>query len=83
LPILYSRGWGVDGYFEDSGLGYRCDAGNLDDICAGIDALAGEEAALKSRIAQQHAARGFDRFKTANIVETYRGILEGALAPAT
>jgi glycosyltransferase involved in cell wall biosynthesis len=83
LPILYSRGWGVDGYFEDSGLGYRCDAGNLDDICAGIDVLAGEEAALKSRIAQQHAARGFDRFKTANIVETYRGILEGALAPAT
>jgi glycosyltransferase involved in cell wall biosynthesis len=80
LPILYSRDWGVDGYFQPGDVGYCCDPRSLDDICAGIRFLSDNEAALKGNLVAMHEAGKLDRFKKDEIVATYQRILEAALA---
>ena len=76
LPLLHSKGWGVDGFFPDETVGYACRPTDPADIGRGLDYLIGNEALLKSRIAAYHAAGGLERFKRSSIIETYSAILE-------
>lgn len=39
VPVLFSKGRAIDGYFETKSIGYACDPASIDDIAAGIDYL--------------------------------------------
>ncbi len=76
LPLLHSKGWGVDGFFPDETVGYACDPTEPSDLARGLDYLLGNEAALKTRIAALHAAGGLDRFKRCSISTTYATLIQ-------
>ena len=63
LPILHSRGWGVDGFFEDGVVGYACNPRDQSDILRGLEYLLDNQAALKTGLVGLNAAGGLDRFK--------------------
>ena len=79
LPLLYSKGWGIDGYFKPGEIGYACDAADPGDIERGIERLLKDQAALKGRIAGLHQTGAFERFKRREIAATYRAVLDGVL----
>ena len=76
LPLLHTRGWGVDGFFKPDEIGYACDSTQLADIERGVERLFKNQAQLKSRISALHAEGGTQRFTRRSIVQTYRSILE-------
>ena len=39
LPMVYTRGQGIDGYFEQGTVGYSCDPRNIDEIVSAIVAI--------------------------------------------
>jgi glycosyltransferase involved in cell wall biosynthesis len=78
LPLLHSKGWGIDGFFPDETIGYACEPTDHADIGRGLEYLLDNESLLKSRIAAFHADGGLDRFKRSSISATYREILERA-----
>ena len=82
LPILYTRGWSVDGLFAPDEVGYAWNGSDGDDIRLGLLHIIAEEARLKHSIADLHARGGLDGFKREGVVATYRRVLEGVLAPA-
>ena len=76
LPLLHTRGWGVDGFFKPDEIGYACDSTELADIERGVERLFKNQAQLKSRISALHEEGGLERFTRRRIVETYRSALE-------
>lgn len=36
LPVIYTKGQGIDGYFEQGSVGYACEANNVNDIADAI-----------------------------------------------
>ena len=80
LPLLHSKGWGVDGFFPDDTVGYACDPTELADLARGLDYLLDNEAVLKRRIAEFDAAGGLDRFKRDSISGTYATLLQRVAA---
>ncbi len=76
LPLLHTKGWGVDGFFKSDEIGYACDSTQLTDIERGVERLFKHQAQLKSRISAIHAEGGLERFMRRSIVETYRSALE-------
>ena len=79
LPLLHTKGWGIDGFFAEDEVGYACDPTNLDDIEAGVTRLLQEQERFKRSIASLHERGGLDRFKRKGIVEAYRAGLERVL----
>ena len=85
LPLLHSKGWGIDGFFADDQVGYACRPTDPEDIKHGIEYLIAHQAQLTASIAALSAAGGLDPFKRASIVAAYQGIWRGILqseAPA-
>ena len=78
LPLLHTRGWGVDGLFKPDEIGYACVSTQLADIKRGVERLFQNQAQLKSRISALHDEGGLERFTRRSIVETYRSALERA-----
>ncbi len=76
LPILHSRDWGIDGFFEDGAVGYACAPRNQTDILRGLEHLLDNQAALKTGLASLSAAGGLDPFKKTAITSAYGAILE-------
>ena len=79
LPVLYSRGWGIDGFFASEDIGYACDPARLDDIVSGVDRLLLQQETLKRRIQTLHERGDFDQFRARNIVSDYSAALERTL----
>jgi glycosyltransferase involved in cell wall biosynthesis len=75
LPVLHSRGWGIDGSFGSAAIGYACDPTDQSDIVRGIETLIADEAVLKGNIVRLEAAGGLDPFKRATIVADYEALL--------
>ena len=82
LPILHTRGWGVDGFFEDRIAGYACDPGDQSDVVAGLRFLLAQQARLKADLNHRAENGGLDRFKKAAIVTTYQRILSNVVSQA-
>lgn len=76
LPLLHTRGWGIDGFFKPDEIGYACDPMQPADVERGIERLLEHQARLKRQIAALHEAGGFERFKRRSIVEAYRSALQ-------
>jgi glycosyltransferase involved in cell wall biosynthesis len=79
LPLLHTKGWGIDGFFAEDEVGYACDPSNHDDIESGVSRLLTEQERFKRSIAALHERGGLDRFKRKAIAETYRAGLERVL----
>jgi glycosyltransferase involved in cell wall biosynthesis len=79
LPVLHTKGWGIDGFFKPGDIGYACDATQLSDVQHGIERLLLEQEPLKSKVALLHDLGQFERFKRRHIVDTYRAALNQAL----
>ena len=77
LPILYSKGEGFDGQFEEGFVGYGADPKDVDDIAAGLRRIIAEYPALA-----ENAVPAADRFRTARIAETYRDLYVETLGKA-
>jgi glycosyltransferase involved in cell wall biosynthesis len=76
LPVLHSKGWGIDGFFEDDVIGYACQPTDQEDVTRGVERLIADQARLKRSVAELHAAGGLEPFKRDTIVGLYRGLLE-------
>jgi len=79
LPVLYPRGWSIDGFFGPDDIGYACDPTRLDDIEYGVERLLSQQETLKRRIETLHKRGDFERFKAQNIIAAYRAALERTL----
>lgn len=78
LPVLHTRGWGIDGVYPEDTIGHAWEHGSQADIVAGLKYLIANEARLKGNLATMAREGAFDRHKRAVIVAQYRHILEDA-----
>jgi glycosyltransferase involved in cell wall biosynthesis len=83
LPVLHSRGWGIDGYFDNDAIGYACNPSDPDDIRRGLEHVIVNQAALKQSVSSLHAAGAFNLFKHDNMVAAYERVLARAFASAS
>jgi glycosyltransferase involved in cell wall biosynthesis len=82
LPLLHTRGWGVDGLFDNDLVGYACDPHSLEDVKHGIRVLLRDEAKLKQGIAEAQRSGRFEHVKRESILSTYEGVLRRVTAGA-
>lgn len=68
LPVLHTRGWGIDGVYPDDTIGHAWEHGSQADIVAGLKYLIANEARLKGNLAAMAREGAFDRHKRAVIV---------------
>lgn len=80
VPVVYSRGRGIDGLLPESLIGYGCDPHSAADVAAGIVHVIRNEATLKAGIAQAQADHVLDPLRGEAIGRAYTEILRG-LAP--
>lgn len=76
LPVLHSKGWGIDGSFGSAQIGYACQPDDQADIVRGIETLIRDEAAIKASITHLESAGGLDLFKRDAILAAYQGLLK-------
>ena len=74
LPILYSKGQGFDGQFEEGKVGYHIDALNPDDICEKLERVAAEYKKLSDE-----CIKSAGRFDWSDICGEYKSIYEEIL----
>lgn len=75
IPILYTEGRGIDGYFNDVDIGYRCKPASVGDIVRGIEYLLGNEKQLKENIKNLQENGFFKKFDKYEIAKSYSKIL--------
>lgn len=76
LPVLYTKGWSIDGLFPPEQIGYAWNGREQADIERGLRHLMSNEEALKHSIRQLEVAGEFDQFKKPNIIARYASILD-------
>lgn len=74
LPIVYSKGQGFDGQFEDGFVGYHCNAYNADDV-----ALAIENVIKKIGSMRKYCVDASLKFKWNEICEKYMNVYESIM----
>lgn len=79
VPVLFSKGRGIDGYFDETKIGYACDPFASKDIAAGLAHVLVHQAELKDSIAHAQSAGLFDVMRKGPILEQYRAGLKQAL----
>jgi glycosyltransferase involved in cell wall biosynthesis len=72
IPVLYTRGTGIDGHLNGLDVGIGVTAGTVDEIAAGIDDLS-RNAARWRRDVQRHAGDLAARFGEDGVVARYAG----------
>lgn len=82
LPVLFSKDWGIDGYFETSAIGYACNPHSISDIAEGMEYLLAHQTRLKQRIAEMQKAGQLSIIQKDAILATYRRGIESALSRA-
>ncbi|MBV9418386.1 MAG: glycosyltransferase, partial [Alphaproteobacteria bacterium] len=80
IPVLWSRGRGIDGYLPSDAIGYACDSASDADVAAGMLHILRHQTALKSKIAAMQRGGQLDLFRRATIGATYRGVLHSVLS---
>jgi len=71
VPIVYSAGRGVDGYFDDADVGVRCVPDSPSRIADAMSACLADERRHKAAIERQQKSGALDRFRAAAIPRTY------------
>ncbi len=78
-PILYSRGTGFDGMFED--VGAAVDPASVRSIAAGLQDIVRRNGEYRERIARLEDSGAFRIFGRPYALQTYARALQGALPP--
>ena len=78
VPIMYSAGTGIDGYFDGDNIGVRVDPEDGESVAAGVLELCDRGANFRAELARLLACGRFAMFSTDAIAKTYRDALEGA-----
>lgn len=79
LPVMFPKGWAIDGIFETSAIGYAADPLSVPDIANGIEFLLSQQAALKASIATMQSKGELNFVRQNSIIETYRHQINCAL----
>ena len=80
IPILLSRGRGIDGFLPIGRIGYACNPDDVNDVAAGLRHILTNQVALKASIAEMQTSGAFDVFKAASISRTYIDAVDRVLA---
>ena len=80
IPVLFSRGRGIDGYLPAEAIGYACNPRDQADIETGLHHLLRNQQRLKQSIGELQASGGLNAFTVAGIVRTYEAAISRALA---
>ncbi len=75
VPILYSEGRGIDGFFNSDGIGVRCNPASVSSICDGLLKLRDNSRSMKEIIRRLQEGNRFDMFRRKTICETYTEII--------
>ncbi len=81
VPILQSKGWGIQGLFADADVGYSCDSASIEDIKEGLLHLLKNEEGLKRGIARRQQAGEFNILRRDSIAAEYRRIIATVVSP--
>jgi glycosyltransferase involved in cell wall biosynthesis len=79
LPILYTKGWSVDGLFDPTEVGYACESRDDQDIRRGLEHVIRDEARLKASVAALNARGGLAPYTHDGVVATYRRVVESVM----
>lgn len=74
LPVIYSRGQGIDGYFTDGTVGFRCDPASAPDIGARVEAIVQNYPRFSQR-----CVASLSRFSWKTIAPAYEEMYRAAL----
>lgn len=80
VPVLYSKGRAIDGYFNPQDIGYACDPESTGDIAQGIRHILTNEQTIKTNIESIQKQGRFDNIRRAGIIATYTGSIDRILA---
>jgi glycosyltransferase involved in cell wall biosynthesis len=75
VPILWSKGRGVDGLFDGFQIGCRCDPNSVTEVADGIRFLVENERRLKESIARRQSDDSFRSLRRRGISARYVGLL--------
>jgi glycosyltransferase involved in cell wall biosynthesis len=75
LPILWSEGCGIDGFFNGHDVGTRCNPESPEDVAKGIEFLLANERRLKANVARLQEENLLEPLRRTGIAEKYRQIL--------
>jgi glycosyltransferase involved in cell wall biosynthesis len=75
VPILWSKGRGVDGLFDGFQIGCRCDPNSVTEVADGIRFLVENERRLKQSIARRQSDDSFRSLRRRGISARYIGLL--------
>ena len=76
VPVLHSKGRGIDGLFPDHEIGIGVDPSSVSSIAEGIIYLLQSQAELKRRLADAAAQGRFDPVKPASVHASYNRVLQ-------
>ncbi len=79
VPVLFSKGRAIDGYFDTAKIGYACNPHSAKDIAAGIDHILSNEDALKANISTMQQDGELNSIRRESIIRHYRQTIEQIL----
>ena len=71
LPVIYTKGQGIDGYFEEGSVGYGCAPDSVDEIVNGIKRIIGDY----SRLSKQSLLES-RRFRWEIVASEYNDVIQ-------
>ena len=77
LPIVYSRGTGVDGYFDDYNVGLKVRSNRTRSLLNSILSIRKNKEFHISEIQRMRNDGGFDLFKVSNVVRRFDDVISG------
>ncbi|MBC9798129.1 glycosyltransferase family 4 protein [Sinomicrobium weinanense] len=72
LPIIYTKGEGMDGFFEEGEVGFSCDSTSQEELAERIEQII----PLYQKISKMAYQRSFD-FEWGKIVDKYINVIDG------
>jgi glycosyltransferase involved in cell wall biosynthesis len=81
VPILWSQNQGLDGFFPEADVGYRCDPGSVENVANGLRHLLVDQTRLKERIGTLQTQGAFEMLRRDSIGAQYGKLLAEAMQP--
>lgn len=71
LPVIYTRGQGIDGYFERGTVGYSCDPHNIHEITSAITAISEQYESISAE-----CVAASKRFQWKTVAKQYNEVID-------
>ncbi len=83
VPVMFNANRGISGYYDPKDIGYGADPHDVNDIMTGMEHLLDHQKSLKDNVEKMQKNGDFEQLRKENILNTYRGVIEGALKGRT